>query len=147
MVKTSKIKAVHNVNEYTNNHGTTLYHHLEMENGDKIDIGKKKRQQIGWELTYEIIGDLGQHEFTKAKAAKLENQANNYSGASNTSRQSNDDYKKGIEVGHAVNNAVNMIVAGCEFDIVKEAGNISLERKIYLQAKQILAVTNQLKSE
>ena len=38
-----------------------------MDNGDKLDIGKQKEQQVGWELTYEIIGD-GQQEYNKAKA-------------------------------------------------------------------------------
>lgn len=46
------------------------YHNLEMDNGDKINIGKKKVLDVGAELTYELIGDPGQHEFTKAKSVQ-----------------------------------------------------------------------------
>ena len=65
--KTSTIKKVVNVNEYDGKFGKTFYHHLEMEYGDKIDIGKKKAQLEGWELTYDII-EFGEQEFNKAKA-------------------------------------------------------------------------------
>ena len=70
-MKTSRIKNVVSVKPHTNNNGTTYYHNLEMENGDKINLGKKKEQQIGWELTYEIIEE-GQQEFNKAKAVAPE---------------------------------------------------------------------------
>ena len=53
--KTSKIKKVVKCSEYDGKFGKTFYHHLEMENGDKIDIGKKKEQLVGWELTYDIV--------------------------------------------------------------------------------------------
>lgn len=52
---------------FTNSHGTTIYHHLEMDNGDKIDIGKKKEVQVGDELDYEIT-ERGQQEYNKAKS-------------------------------------------------------------------------------
>ena len=65
-MKTSKIKEVKSVSDPWGER-KILYHKLEMENGDKIDIGKIKEQQVGWELTYEIIGD-GQQEYNKAKA-------------------------------------------------------------------------------
>lgn len=68
-MKTSKIKKVVTVKPHTNSHGTTFYHNLEMENGDKINIGKKSNQQEGWELTYEIVEE-GQQEFNKAKAVR-----------------------------------------------------------------------------
>jgi hypothetical protein len=61
-----------------------------MENGDKINIGKKKEQQVGWELTYEIT-EQGQQEYNKAKAVAPEsfNKSNNYtpSNSSNDDRQ------------------------------------------------------------
>tara|TARA_R110000824_G_scaffold195055_1_gene377720 strand:- start:194 stop:649 length:456 start_codon:yes stop_codon:yes gene_type:complete len=69
---TSKIKEVVSVKPHENNYGITLYHSLIMENGDKINIGKKKDQQVGWELTYEVIEE-GQQEFNKAKAIVPEN--------------------------------------------------------------------------
>jgi len=68
---TSKIKEIVKTNPFTNSYGTTIYHHLLMENGEKIDIGKKTEQKVGWELTYEIIGD-NQQEYRKAKASKPE---------------------------------------------------------------------------
>ena len=63
---TSKIKEVKSVSDPWGER-KILYHKLEMENGDKIDIGKIKEQKVGWELTYEIVGD-GQQEYNKAKA-------------------------------------------------------------------------------
>tara|TARA_Y100000310_G_scaffold274357_1_gene290307 strand:- start:493 stop:921 length:429 start_codon:yes stop_codon:yes gene_type:complete len=63
---TSKIKEVVSVSEPYGKF-KVLYHKLIMDNEDKIDIGKQKVQQIGWELTYEIQ-EKGQHEFDKAKA-------------------------------------------------------------------------------
>ena len=90
-MKTSKIKTVVSIKPHqTEKYGTTSYHNLEMENGDKINIGKKKEQKIGWELTYEIT-EQGQHEYNKAKAVAPEsfNKSNNYtpSNSSNDDRQ------------------------------------------------------------
>ncbi len=73
-MKTSKIKTVVNSKEWSNNGKTIIYHNLEMENGDKINIGKVKLQLVGWELTYEIT-EQGQQEFNKAKAVQKEQQA------------------------------------------------------------------------
>jgi len=67
-MKTSKIKQVVSKKDYTNSHGTTIYHQLLMENGDKIEIGKKKLQVVGWELDYEIT-DEG-FEYQKAKSVQ-----------------------------------------------------------------------------
>ena len=71
-MKTSKIKTVVSIKPHKNSYGETFYHNLEMENGDKINIGKKKEQKIGWELTYESF-----------------NKSNNYtpSNSSNDDRQ------------------------------------------------------------
>lgn len=71
-ITTSKIQEIKSVKPHNGAHGTIFYHHLVMDNGDKIDIGKKSECKIGWELTYEIIGDPSQQEFTKAKAAQKE---------------------------------------------------------------------------
>lgn len=67
---TSKIKSIDRVTILEGQHGTTFYHNLQMENGDKINIGKKKEQSIGWELTYEFTQDKGEREYTKAKAVQ-----------------------------------------------------------------------------
>lgn len=66
--KTSKIKQVVSTKNHTNDYGTTIYHSLLMENGDKISIGKKKIQQVGWELTYEITDT--QQEYNNAKSVQ-----------------------------------------------------------------------------
>lgn len=81
MEKTSKIKQVINCKEFTSRHGDIFYHNLVMENGDKINIGKKKRMQEGFELTYEVIGDKNpdgtyQQEYPKAKS--VQSQQNNF---------------------------------------------------------------------
>ena len=90
-MKTSKIKTVVSIKPHqTEKYGTTFYHNLEMENGDMINIGKKKEQKVGWELSYEIT-EQGQHEYNKARAVASEsfNKSNNYtpSNSSNDDRQ------------------------------------------------------------
>ena len=69
-IKTAKIINVKNVSEPYGKY-KTLYHNVEMDNGDKINIGKAKEQQVGWELTYKIVGD-GQQEYNKAQAVQPE---------------------------------------------------------------------------
>ena len=74
---TSKIKEVVSVSEPYGKF-KVLYHKLIMDNEDKIDIGKQKVQQVGWELTYEIQ-EKGQQEYNKAKAVAPENFKSNQS--------------------------------------------------------------------
>lgn len=77
-MKTSKVKKVAGEPKaHTNSYGTTFYHNLEMDNGDKINIGKKHLLTEGAELTYEII-EHGQQEYNKAK-----NVNPNYTGPTN----------------------------------------------------------------
>ena len=144
-IKTSKILSIDKVNEYTNSYGKTFYHNLQMENGDNINIGKKKTQQIGWEITYEIVGDKKddgtyQEIYPKAKSAQKEqfNKPNTYSQKSGYDT-------KGVEVGHAINNAVNMICAGVSFDNVDS--DLPSGQKIKAYAKNILLISKQLKEE
>lgn len=75
---TSKIETVSGVKPYNGQNGTVYYHRLIMNNGDKIDIGKKKQLEPGNVLTYEIIGDKKQdgtyqHEYPKAKTVSQQN--------------------------------------------------------------------------
>jgi spermidine/putrescine-binding protein len=70
MIKTAKIKNVKDVSEPYGKY-KTLYHNIEMDNGDKINIGKVKEQQVGWELTYKIV-EQGQQEYNKAKSVQPE---------------------------------------------------------------------------
>lgn len=139
METTAKIKRVVNVKEYTNSHGTTHYHNLEMDNGDKINIGKKKVQEVGNELTYEIVGDKKQdgtyqQEFPKAKSVQKQ-------------QGKNEDYVKGIEAGHAVNNAVNLICAGADLDLLDGKEPRNMEHRIYLVAHKIHQVAQTLKAK
>ena len=77
-MKTAKIKEVVSVGEPFGKYNI-LYHKLIMDNGDKLDIGKTKKQEVGYELTYEFTGDLGQHEYTKAKSVSpMREEFNNY---------------------------------------------------------------------
>lgn len=133
-MKTSKIKRIEDTKEWTNDYGTTIYHSLEMENGDKINIGKKKMLQVGWEIDYEIV-EFGQQEYQKAKAVKREFVA----------QKKDDSYIRGIEVGHAVNNAVNMLCAGLEFDNIPN--DLKMGQKIEAYANNIMLIANKLKSE
>lgn len=103
-IKTSKIKTVVSSRSHTGTNGTTIYHNLEMENGDKINIGKKKQQSVGWELTYEII-DEGQ-EYNKAKSAqKVETPVQN--NGSGFPAPKNDYVQRLIVAQNCVTNAVN----------------------------------------
>lgn len=65
-MKTAKVTKVVSVNEWTGGNGTIFYCHCEMDNGDKIDIGKKKVVEVGQELDYEVVST--QHEYHKAKS-------------------------------------------------------------------------------
>jgi hypothetical protein len=78
MLKTIAVSKIKEVKSVSDPYGKyqTLYHKLIMENGDKIDIGKQKEQQVGWEMTYEITEE-GQGEFNKAKAVAPEGFKNN----------------------------------------------------------------------
>ena len=134
---TSKVKTIKSCDGDGVKWNGTYFHNLEMDNGDKINIGKKKEVQVGWELTYEII-ETGQQEYQKAKAVKPEETS--FSGG-----KSKDAYIKGIEVGHAVNNAVNMLCAGLVFDDVPTDTNN--DNKIYLYAKHIMKISEKLKDE
>lgn len=131
---TSKVEKVTSVKPYNGQNGTIYYHNLIMANGDKINIGKKKELAIGEELKYEIV-ETGQQEYNKAKPIFEERPA--FGG------KNNDDYVKGIEVGHAINNAVNMICAGVELDTEFQ----NTEEKIYKYSKIVMAISERLKSE
>lgn len=74
-MKTSKVKAITEVKTWNGPKGTVYYHNVEMENGDKLNIGKASQLNIGDELTYEFTGDLGQHEYTKAKSVQPQQQS------------------------------------------------------------------------
>jgi hypothetical protein len=100
METTSKIKTVVSTKPYVNDYGTTIYHNLLMENGDKISIGKKNEQKVGWELTYEIV-DTGQ-EYNKAKAIKKSEVIE-----TNQPTNKNEGVQRMIVAQNSITNAVN----------------------------------------
>jgi len=68
-MKTAKVTTVHGVKPFNGQNGTTYYCNLTLDNGDEINIGKKKAVVVGDELTYELTGgDEGQQRFKKAKS-------------------------------------------------------------------------------
>ena len=64
-MKTATITEVNSIKEYQGKNGLTLYHNLTMNNGDKINIGKKVKQLVGGSLHYEITDSLDTHELKK----------------------------------------------------------------------------------
>jgi hypothetical protein len=126
---TSKIKEITSVKPHQNSYGTTYYHQLIMDNGDKIEIGKKSECKVGWELTYEIIGD-DQYEYRKAKASKPEDRP----------AQSFDNRQSSIVAQFCFREAnliiINKGLAGSHnSDIVDEVGQLAVE--IGLKIKDI----------
>jgi hypothetical protein len=75
-MKTSKIKNIVNTNEWKGSNGIVIYHNLEMENGDKISLGKMKKLEVGEELNYEITSTA--QEYNKAKSVMANFAGNNF---------------------------------------------------------------------
>lgn len=101
---TSKIKEVVRTKDYTGAHGTIIYHDLVMDNGDKIQLGKKTLQKVGYELSYEIT-DEG-HEYNKAKSIKPEEVSGGQVQSYQPSRPGL-DVQRAIIAQNALTNAVN----------------------------------------
>ncbi len=101
-MKNSKIKVVHSVSEPYGQYNT-LYHNLELENGDKINIGKKSTQQVGWEVWYEITDTSGQQEFAKAKSTQRPQDMNQ---PNNTTFREDPDKQNSIEMQVCLKEAV-----------------------------------------
>jgi hypothetical protein len=77
-MKKSKVATIINVKPWNGQNGTVYYHDLLMENGDRINIGKKSELAINEELEYEIIEtkEQAKGEFLKAKTPKKDFPAN-----------------------------------------------------------------------
>ena len=102
MIKKSKVKKVKSVSEPWGDR-KILYHKLEMENGDKIDIGKLTKQEVGSELSYNIIGDIGQQPFTKAKSVAPEGfKGNNFSGGFKQNPETQERITRWAGLGRAI---------------------------------------------
>lgn len=117
-IKTSKIKQVVSSKPFTNNYGTTIYHNLLMENGDKISIGKKTEQKVGRELTYEIT-DEGQ-EYNKAKSAQKVEASTPVNNGSSSFAPKNEGVQRLIVAQNSMTNATNYgINAGMSLEEIK----------------------------
>ncbi len=147
----SKVKHVTGNGSYENQYGSEqpdgkkLLFKFEytFEDGVTLNASHKTNQakfNIGDEVEYTVTKD---HE-TYGKSGKVSKpeSGNGYSGGG---KRNNDDYVKGIEVGHAINNAVNLMCAGVELDIPESAD--TTEKKIYYSAKQIMLIAEQLKAD
>lgn len=105
-MKTAKIEKIIKVNPWTGSNGVVFYHQLEMDNGDKIEIGKKTELAIGQELTYEITDS--QQEYNKAKAVNPNYSAGGYSkqfkkGTGSSSASFALSYAKDVYTAHGAN--------------------------------------------
>ena len=120
-MKTSKIKRIESTKEWGEGDRKIIYHNVEMENGDKLNIGKKKLQEVGWELTYTIEGE-GQ-EYNKAKSAQKQ--------------ETNQDLK-GIKIGHALN---------CSCTLFSGAGDSVTDEQIEALALRIYRLSDKLNNQ
>ena len=112
---TSKVKAIKSVSEPWGTNGI-LWHLLEMDNGDKINIGKMKKQEIGYELTYEITGEG--HESNKGKSVN----PNNYPSSPRPAFKKDDNVQKMIVKQSSLKSAVDFCDKGCSVeDVLKVA--------------------------
>lgn len=117
--------------EYTFEDGTT------MNAGHKTETCPFKN---GDEVEYEVKND--HPTYGKSGSVKKPQDPNsNYSG--NNSKGSG-DYQTGIAVGHAINNAVNLMCAGVDLGIKECDTN---EEKIYEGAKVIMQISSRLIKE
>ena len=131
MTKTSKIKAIRGDGHWDSPHGTLYKFEYEFEDGQLINAKHKKSESpfnVGDTVEYEITDT----KWNNGKVRRIQEQKKSFD-------------TKGIEVGHAINNAVNMLCAGVEFDNVDN--NLPTGQKIVQYARNIMQIAEKLKSE
>ena len=112
-MKTSKITQIKSQKQWKD----VTYYSLILENGDKINIGKKKPLSVGQDIVYEIdANDDGQQEFMKAKTPKVDSNGMQ----PNTSFTKSESRDESIYKCNSLNNAVAL----------HAGGNASVERVI-----------------
>ena len=104
---TAKIKEVVRTKDHTNSYGTTIYHDLVMDNGDKIQIGKKKLQQVGWELSYQIVEEG--HEYNKANSIKPEDVGGSSGSSSSSSSAKSESVQNMIVAQSCISSACALL--------------------------------------
>lgn len=132
MAKKSKVKSTTFKSEWKNpTSGMIVYYHeIELENGDKGQIGTKAKEglAIGEEINYSITED-GRGGFKIKKEQTTFQKAYTKAG-------DNAEYQNGIAVGHSLNNAVLLICAG-KVDI----------KDLESTARRILEIAVKMKNE
>ena len=76
MIKTATITQIDGVKPWEGNSGTVYYHNLQLDNGDKINIGKKQEVKVGWDITYSLT-NTEVDGYIKAKSERP-TEASNY---------------------------------------------------------------------
>lgn len=122
---TAKIKEVVRTKDHTNSFGTTTYHDLVMDNGDKISIGKKKLQQVGWEISYEVI-DEQSGEYHKAKSIKPEEVGGTTQGMNQNTSNSYSTPNTGLNVQNLIvaQNSLTNAVKFLESDLTAKPEDV-----------------------
>ena len=101
-MKTSKIKTIDQVKEWDGGNGKIIFHSMQMENGDFVNIGTKAPLSVGNELTYETHPkDDGQQKYVKIKKVNTFQKGGGF--------KSN---PVGQVVGMAINNAISLVNNG-----------------------------------
>ena len=132
------------VNQYDN---TDLYQFIYQFTDDSIIHARHKSQsgfEAGSQVDVEVKGQYSKGNFMGENYGQVK-KVSSYSPGGQSGPGKSDDYVKGIEVGHAVNNAVNMICAGVEFKDIDP--NYPNDVKIKYYARKIMEIASELKAE
>lgn len=117
-MKTGTIKQFTDVKPYQKGQYTTYYANIEMDNGDKINIGLNKQPLVGMNFEYEITGDEGQHEYTQAsvewKSIKLPGDDSNQPKDQGTSKKWTEEDLNRFEAKDARITKLAVLKATCE---------------------------------
>lgn len=137
MKKLSKVKTVQGNGTWDSKYGLLYKFEYLMEDGQVIHANHKTQDgafNVGETVEYEITNA----QYNNGKVSKP--QENDFKGG-----KKDDSYVKGIEVGHAINNAVNLICAGVDLEFSKSFP--TNDEKIYEYAKRIMQISERLKNE
>lgn len=137
----TKVKAVQGAGTWDSPHGLLYKFEYTMDDGETLTAMHKQNKpfDVGSDVEYEITGENEHGKRGKVKKPSDGNTSSNI----NYSNARNDDYVKGIEVGHACNNAVNLICAG--IDLIPETQFNTPEEKIKAYAIKIMEIATDLK--
>ena len=131
----TKVKSVQQDGTWDGKDGTLFYKHEYVFDDDVVMSASHKSVQpfkAGDEVEYEIKKD---HE-TYGKSGTVKKPNDFKKGGFDT---------KGVECGHAMNNAVNMVCAGVELETVTDYKNS--EEKIIKYAEWVLKASDYLKAK